>query len=48
MDLSEFGEDVYDVLTLESTLASKSQIGGTAREVVDQALTTDKTDLTSD
>ena len=31
-------EDVYDALSLESTLGSKSQIGGTAREVVTAAL----------
>lgn len=48
MDLSEFGEEVYDVLTLESTLASKRQIGGTAREVVDKALIADRADLISD
>jgi argininosuccinate lyase len=48
MDLSEFGEDVYQVLTLESTLEAKNQIGGTAREVVDKQLTADKTDLISD
>jgi argininosuccinate lyase len=30
--------DVYDVLTLESTLNSKSQIGGTARVRVNEAL----------
>lgn len=52
MDLSEFsaliGEDVYEALSLESTLKVKCQIGGTAREVVDKALTTDRTDLKSD
>jgi argininosuccinate lyase len=48
MDLSEFGEDVYEALSLESTLAAKSQIGGTAREVVDKALTADRTDLKTD
>jgi len=48
MDLSEFGEDVYEALSLERTLATKNQIGGTAREVVDKALTADKTDLISD
>ena len=48
MDLSEFGEDVYEALSLERTLAAKSQIGGTAREVVDKALTTDRTDLKAD
>lgn len=31
-------EDVFDVLSLEGTLATKSQAGGTAREVVAQAL----------
>jgi argininosuccinate lyase len=30
--------DVYEALSLERTLNSKSQIGGTARDVVDQAL----------
>ena len=45
MDLSEFGEDVYEALTLERTLGAKSQVGGTAREVVDKALTADRTDL---
>lgn len=48
MDLSEFGEDVYAALTLERTLAAKSQIGGTAREVVDKQLTADRTDLKND
>ena len=48
MDLSEFGEDVYDALTLESTLAAKAQIGGTAREVVEKQLTADQTDLKTD
>ena len=42
LDLSEFseliGEDVYEALSLERTLGSKSQTGGTAREVVDAAL----------
>ena len=42
MDLSEFseliGEDVYEVLSLERTLSSKSQTGGTARDAVDVAL----------
>jgi argininosuccinate lyase len=42
LELSEFseliGEDVYEALSLERTLSSKSQIGGTAREVVDAAL----------
>ena len=45
MDLSEFGEDVYEALTLERTLGAKRQVGGTAREVVDKALTGDRTDL---
>jgi len=52
MDLSEFspliGKDVYEALSLESTLAAKAQIGGTAREIVDKALATDQTDLISD
>jgi argininosuccinate lyase len=52
MDLSEFsaliGEDVYEALSLESTLNAKNQIGGTAREVVDKALTADRTDLKTD
>ena len=52
MELSQFsdliGDDVYGVLTLESTLKAKSQIGGTAREVVDKALNADRTDLKSD
>jgi argininosuccinate lyase len=49
MDLSEFSalieEDVYEALSLENTLAAKSQIGGTAREVVEKELTADRTDL---
>src|SRR5689334_772020 len=49
MDLGQFStlidEDVYDALSLESTLAAKSQIGGTAREMVDKALTAARTDL---
>jgi argininosuccinate lyase len=45
MDLDEFGKDVYQALSLESTLAAKSQIGGTAREVVDKQLTADRTNL---
>ena len=48
MDLSEFGEDVYQVLTLGNTLGAKNQIGGTAREVVDKQLTADRTDLKND
>ncbi len=31
-------KDVYEALSLERTLNSKSQIGGTAREMVEQAL----------
>jgi argininosuccinate lyase len=38
MDLSEFGEDVYEALSLERTLAAKSQIGGTSRARVEDAL----------
>ncbi|HEU4797142.1 MAG TPA: argininosuccinate lyase, partial [Pyrinomonadaceae bacterium] len=42
LNLSEFseliGEDVYEVLSLERTLGSKSQIGGTARAMVYAAL----------
>ena len=34
----EFDEDIFDALSLESTLASKSQIGGTAPEQVAKAL----------
>jgi argininosuccinate lyase len=48
MDLSEFGEDVYEALSLERTLAAKSQIGGTAREAVDRELTVDRADLKTD
>ena len=52
MELSQFsdliGDDVYGVLTLESTLKAKSQIGGTAREVVEKALTADLTDAKTD
>jgi argininosuccinate lyase len=52
MNLSEFspliGDDVYEALSLESTLAAKRQIGGTAREVVEKALTSDQTDLISE
>ena len=32
------GDDVFDALSLESTIASKSQIGGTSREQVARAL----------
>jgi len=49
MDLSQFSEliseDVHEALSLERTLNAKSQIGGTAREVVDGALTAARTDL---
>ncbi|HWF88662.1 MAG TPA: hypothetical protein VN659_07490, partial [Pyrinomonadaceae bacterium] len=49
MDLSQFSEliseDVYEALSLERTLNAKSQSGGTAREVVDKALTAARTDL---
>ena len=45
LELDQFREfstlievDVYDALSLEQTLNSKSQIGGTARNVVDEAL----------
>jgi argininosuccinate lyase len=48
MDLNEFGEDVYEALSLERTLAAKSQIGGTAREAVDRELTADRADLKTD
>jgi argininosuccinate lyase len=52
MDLGEFsaliGDDVYEALSLESTLAAKGRIGGTAREVVDKALTADRVDLKTD
>jgi argininosuccinate lyase len=37
---SEIGNDVFDALTLESTLASKSQAGGTAPQRVAEALRT--------
>jgi argininosuccinate lyase len=52
MDLSQFsaliGEDVYEALSVENTLKAKSQIGGTAREVVDTALDADRADLKTD
>ena len=52
MDLSEFSaliqEDVYEVVSLERTLAAKGQIGGTARELVENALTAARGDLISD
>jgi argininosuccinate lyase len=38
---SLIGEDVYEALSLERTLSSKSQIGGTARDVVEKALRQD-------
>jgi len=42
MGLSQFSglieEDVYEALSLERTLGSKSQIGGTGREQVEAAL----------
>jgi argininosuccinate lyase len=41
-ELREFSSlienDVYEALSLEQTLNAKSQIGGTARERVDEAL----------
>jgi argininosuccinate lyase/amino-acid N-acetyltransferase len=52
MELSEFSDliknDVYEALSLESTLKAKNQIGGTAREVVDKALNADRADLKTD
>src|SRR5215217_4128505 len=52
MDLSQFsaliGEDVYEVLSVDRTLKAKSQIGGTAPEVVDKALNADQTELKQD
>src|SRR5215213_1887217 len=52
MDLTQFsaliGQDVYEVLSVETTLKAKSQIGGTAREVVDKALNADQTELRQD
>src|SRR5215212_4805334 len=52
MDLGEFsallGDDVYEALSLESTLETKSQIGGTARKVVAKALTRARTELKND
>ena len=52
MDLNQFsalfGEDVYEVLTVERTLAAKNQIGGTAREAVEKELSADRADLKSD
>jgi len=52
MDLSQFsaliGTDVYEALSVENTLKAKSQIGGTAREVVDTALDADRADLKTD
>jgi argininosuccinate lyase len=40
-------QDVYDVLTLEQTLATKSQVGGTSREQVAGALVAARALLTS-
>jgi argininosuccinate lyase len=37
--------DVFDALSLESTLNSKSQVGGTARELVDTAIKEAREDL---
>jgi argininosuccinate lyase len=37
--------DVYEALSLESTLATKRQIGGTAPENVTEALATARKDL---
>jgi argininosuccinate lyase len=37
--------DVFDALSLESTLNSKSQVGGTAREIVDTAIKEAREDL---
>lgn len=52
MNLGEFSElieeDVYEALSVESTLKAKSQIGGTAREIVEKALTADRTDAKPD
>ncbi len=52
MELSQFSdlieEDVYEALSVESTLKAKSQIGGTAREAVEKALTADFTDAKTD
>jgi argininosuccinate lyase len=52
MKLSEFSalieEDVYEALSLERTLGSKSQIGGTARDVVDAALQEARRKLATD
>ena len=48
-DLQKFSprieEDVYDALSLERTLASKNQIGGTAPEIVFEALEAAKNSL---
>ena len=41
----EIDGDVFDVLSLEQTLSSKNQIGGTAPERVDEALEKAKRDL---
>ena len=49
MELSQFSdlieEDVYEALSVERTLGAKNQVGGTAREVVEKALTADRTDF---
>ncbi|HEU4767540.1 MAG TPA: argininosuccinate lyase [Pyrinomonadaceae bacterium] len=42
---SEIDTDVYDALSLERTLNSKSQIGGTARTAVNEALENARRDL---
>ncbi len=41
-------EDVFDALSLEQTLASKNQIGGTSPERVDEALQSAKEDLANE
>jgi argininosuccinate lyase len=43
---SMIDKDVYDALSLEQTLNSKSQIGGTARAMVTEALVTARRSLT--
>jgi argininosuccinate lyase len=42
---TEINADVYGCLTLEATLNSKSQVGGTARQRVNEALETAKQSL---
>jgi argininosuccinate lyase len=42
------GEDVYDALSLEQTLASKSQTGGTAPARVNEALAAARASLRED